>query len=156
MPYKKYTEDEKLSIVATALALGYPKRKDSTAIIYKVLGVDHRTVIRFSKTIDMEKLEIKIMDLKELIEKELGAVFSEMNEKREKATYKDLSVTAGILLDKAFILNGEATSRTETISGNWKDLVEAAKNTDVPPHAPKSKPFKPEMEFKKDNNDLEQ
>lgn len=151
MGRRKIDDNGRANIVAFAIASGYPNRRGSQDyVLKKVSGqkLDYRTLKRWYQNVDLDLLEFKIMELKKLLEIELAEVLEEMNNKRKDASYRDLTVAAGIISDKVILLDGGATNRTENISGNWKDIVEAARTEG------KEKPFKPEMEFK--NKDLEQ
>lgn len=147
----KYSKDDRASILAFAIASGYPLKHGSKQYSHKITKVSPITLNKWFSNIDkyigMELLEIKIMDLKHLIETELTNIFGQMENKRESASYRDLTTAAGILSDKLILLQGGVTNRTESISGSWKDIVEAAKLED------KTEPYKPEMEFKNSLSD---
>ena len=53
-------------------------------------------------------------DLIGCIKAELSNVFTEMGQAREDASYRDLTIAAGILIDKLQLLTGEPTERTES------------------------------------------
>lgn len=54
-------------------------------------------------------------------------ILQKMEEKVDEATFKDLSVSFGILLDKILLMTGHATSRTETVhTVDREDLLRAA------------------------------
>lgn len=145
MGRRKIDDSGRANIVAFAIAAGYPHRRGSQDyVLKKVSGqkLDYRTLKRWYQNIDLDLLEFKIMELKKLLEIELQEVLEEMNNKRKDASYRDLTVAAGIISDKVILLDGGVTNRSENISGNWKDIVESARNEG------KNKPFKPDMELK--------
>lgn len=145
MGRRKITDDGRANIIAFAILAGYPNRRGSQDyVLKKVTGqkLDYRTLKRWYLTVNLDLIEKKIMELKSLVEIELEEVFKEMGEKRKDASYRDLTVAAGIMSDKLIVLQGGVTNRSETISGNWKDIVESARTEG------KQKPFKPDIELK--------
>lgn len=145
MGRRKIDDNGRANIIAFAILAGYPNRRGSTDYVLKKISgqtMDYRTLRRWYLNIDLDLVEQKIMDLKKLLEVELDAVFEEMSKKRSEASYRDLATTMGIMSDKIILLQGGATNRTETISGNWRDVVEAAREEN------RQKPYKPEMELK--------
>lgn len=129
---KRYTEDEKLNLVSVLIANGYKQRKGAMLYTEKKTGVEHRTLAKYYKTVDIDKLEVKIMELKELIQTELQGIFQEMVNKRSNANYQNLVVAAGILIDKYVVLDGGVTNRTENVTKDWKVLVEMARQESLP------------------------
>lgn len=134
MARKAYTQEQKASILAFAIASGYPVRKGSIKYTVANTGIckDPRVIGRWYKTVDRDLIEAKVMELKNFVETELTAIFGEMDKKREGASYRDLTTAAGILTDKLIVLEGGVTGRTESISGSWKDMIEAARNENKP------------------------
>lgn len=55
----------------------------------------------------------KVLELSELVEIELRAIFAEMGVKRATASYANLATAAGIFVDKKQLLAGKATERKE-------------------------------------------
>lgn len=145
MPFKKYSERQKAKLMAYAISTGFPNRRGSKLHASIICGIDRKTVKKWYKQVDIELLEFEIMKLKELLDKELTQVFTEMETKRKDSSYRDLTVALGIISDKLILLEGGATSRTENITG-WKEAIEAARNED------KTKPYKPDMELKEDKS----
>lgn len=124
----RYMENDKLNFVSILIANGYGIRKGALFYTKKITGCDHRTLVRWYKTVNLSLLESRVMELKELIEKELEQIFVEMQNKRDKATYKDLVTGAGILSDKLTVLNGGVNSRDEVIVKDWRQAVLEARN----------------------------
>lgn len=129
----KYSENDKAKVIAAAISMGYPSRKGSRRYAREALQHDHRTLTSWYKKVDVGLIEKQIMELKDLIDKELTFIFEAMEFKRDTASYKELATSAGILMDKAILLQGGATSRTENISTSWKDLIESARQDENKP-----------------------
>jgi len=122
MAYITYTNEHKAAVMALAISAGYPKR-GSKLYIKQISGSKHETLDRWYKTVNLKLLDDKIMELQELIEKELKSIFGSMDEKRKSATYKDLVTGVGILSDKYIVLTGGTNSRNETIIKDWRQAV---------------------------------
>lgn len=140
-PKTKFTEEQ---IQATLEA----RRIVGTRAIARATGINRSTVHKWKKKEDDGTLDSfieekcpdsitenldQIRTEKKLKFVELGwqlalKILIEMENKMPEATFKDLSVGFGIILDKILLATGEATSRTETIhpATSREDLLKAA------------------------------
>lgn len=119
---RRYTDNERAVYVELLIAAGWPDRKGALAASSRRSGVPMSTLLGWARaTRNPPPANARIekrFDLQVAIRAELEAIFEAMNTKRDEASYKDLTVAAGILTEKDQLLAGGATNRTE--------LVEAA------------------------------
>ncbi len=120
---RRYTDEERATYVEMLIASGWPERKGALAEICTRSGVPKSTLRGWAKATrnppPANSRTEKRFDLQAAIRAELEAVFAAMNTKRDDASYKDLTVAAGILTEKDQLLSGGATNRTEFVdAGN--------------------------------------
>ena len=118
MPKRKSYDDKfRASAVVMLEAAGYPTEKGALQKVADNLGVPAMTISRWFKKSNNpapnDLVNEKAIDLLEAIRHELGAVFGEMPNAREFASYKDLATAAGILIDKLQLLENKPTERVE-------------------------------------------
>lgn len=109
----KYSDVDKATALAVLDANGGNVKKTATDT-----GIPRNTLAEWAKgRVSDEVPGIRHetrLELAALIDAELNAIFAEMNNKRELATYKDLATAAGIFTDKKQLLEGKATARVES------------------------------------------
>ena len=101
-----------LLFLATAGGLETPGAVERAA---KALQIPQSTLRDWAKGQAAPPAEIraeKRIDLAEAIRRELDGALGTMPGKRGEASYRDLAVTVGILVDKLQLLQGEPTERT--------------------------------------------
>lgn len=112
---KRYDDKFRASAVVMLEAAGYPDRKGALMEVAAHLGVPHATLSRWYNAQrnppPLELVHEKRMDLRQMLEAELNAIFNHMAVSREEASYRDVGTVAGIILDKLFILNNQPTER---------------------------------------------
>lgn len=113
--HRRYTDEERATLVAMLLKEGYPDKVGALQYVAEYAKV-HTNVLRrwFRSASNPPPTKIvtqKVFELKTAIREELDAIFSEMDSKRDDATYRDLGVVAGIMMDKARLLDDQPTER---------------------------------------------
>lgn len=110
---RKYTDEERASLVVMLEAEGYPNRLGALKKVAEYAGV-HENVLRrwwkgTSNPPPTTSVTHKRIDLSTAINDELLAIFKEMGLKRDEADYRALGTVMGILFDKKMLLEGKAT-----------------------------------------------
>jgi transposase-like protein len=112
---RKYTDDERASLIAILQAEGYPEKLGALKKVAAYAGVHENVLRRWWKGTQnpppTTSVRHKKIDLSVAIREELSAIFTEMNTKRDEATYRDLGVVAGIMMDKQQLLENKPTER---------------------------------------------
>ena len=111
---KRYTDDFRASAVLMLEAAGYPDQKGALVSDAKNVKVPHQTLSRWARGVQNpaphQLVQEKKLDLIDLIENELRAIYATMPKERDDATYRELGVVGGILHDKYQLLRGGATA----------------------------------------------
>ena len=113
---KRYSDKEKASALALLAANGGNVNRTAHEA-----GIPRKTLEQWAKdrTLHPDVAELrqeKILELSELLENEIRAIFDSMKTKRPEALYSTLGVVAGILIDKKQLLDGKATQRSEVVN----------------------------------------
>jgi hypothetical protein len=92
---------------------GYPQRDGALTDVSNHLSVAPSTLHGWfnkkSNPPPEEELEEARLDLSEAIRTEISALLKEMTRARDSASYKDLGIVFGVLVDKLQLLNNEPT-----------------------------------------------
>lgn len=114
---KSYDDKFRASAVVMLEGAGYPDKEGSLTYVAKHLGVPHPTLSRWYNAQrnppPNELVQEKRLELIDMVNAELDAIFKTMPSVRGDASYKDLGTVAGILADKKQLLEGKATERKE-------------------------------------------
>ena len=117
MRRKRYTDDYRASAVLMLEAAGYPKREGALTQVSSRLGVPLSTIRGWytgaHNPPPAELRNEKRFDLVEAIREELEAIFPNLKDRREEASYRELVTAVGILTDKMQLLTGQPTERAE-------------------------------------------
>lgn len=128
---KGYTQDERAKMLAFLFSAGYPFRRGAIRYTQEHTGVHNKHLkkwfLNVPKYVGFDNLKREIMELEKLLEIEVEAVFKELNKKRENATYKELGIIGGIMIDKLVALQGGVNVRTENIATSWKEIIDRVK-----------------------------
>lgn len=118
MAKKQYTDDEVAVALAFLKASGYPTVKGAMDKAARHTGIARNTLRRWARgeshPVGANVVARKTLDLKAVIDNELVEIFDEMDVARDGASYKDLAVAAGILIEKKQLIAGEPTQRIAT------------------------------------------
>ena len=113
-----YTDEDVAVALSFLKASGYPDKKGAMTTAAKHTGVPRNTLRRWANgemhAVGNEVVARKTVDLAAVIDNELAEIFDEMNVARPDASYKDLAVAAGILIEKKQLIAGEPTHRIAT------------------------------------------
>lgn len=113
----KYDDEFRASAVLMLEAAGYPDTEGSLARVSERLNVPARTLSRWARGEQNPPpdrvVKRKKVDLQKAIRAELAAIFAQMDEARADASYKDLTIAAGILIDKQQLIEGKPTQRID-------------------------------------------
>lgn len=125
---KAYSDDFVASAILMLEAAGYPNRIGALDAVHKNLKVPTNTLRRwFRREMNPPPASVvthKRIDFKEAIRAELCAIFDAAQNVREEASYRDLMVAAGIMVDKMQLLEGKPTERTEVVNiGEHRDRI---------------------------------
>src|SRR5688572_29176111 len=114
---KRYTDEERASLIVMLQAAGYPDKIGALKEVSDYSGVNVRVLRRWwlgTQNPPPDKLvRHKKLDMKKAIDDELSSIFTAMKTARADATYRDLGVVAGIMMDKQQLLNDKPTERIE-------------------------------------------
>lgn len=116
-----YTDKQKQGAVLMVEAAGYPHTVGALNRAARETGIAKQTlsdwVKRGIKKVDEAgKQELEVLmeetrsELTELFDHEIREIFKAMKTTRGEATYKDLTIAAGIITDKLRLLSGESTA----------------------------------------------
>lgn len=112
---RRYTDEERASLVVMLESEGYPTKKGALQKVADYAKIPPSTLQRwFHGTNNPPPTQLankKKIDLRQAIEEELNAIFNEMVSKREDASYRDLGTVAGILFDKKQLIEEKPTER---------------------------------------------
>lgn len=126
----RYDDKFRASAVVALEAAGYPNSKGALAQVAKLLDVPAMTISRWFKDRNnpppTEIVTEKRIDLLEMINTELEAIFGVLPNARSSAAYKDLMTGAGILIDKRQLLTGEPTENAKA-----RIIIEYAEDPDA-------------------------
>lgn len=123
-PYKKYSDADKAAFVVMLEAAGYPHVPGALAKVEKETGVGDSTLagwfrqgIHYGNENTTAQVEVLVestrKDMKELLEEKIRRAMRQMDIKEEDASYKDLSLTAAIFIDKLQLLNDKPTQNIQ-------------------------------------------
>ena len=119
MKRRQYSDEFRASSVVMLEAAGYPESKGALARTAKRLGIHDRTLSRWywkeNNPAPAELVNEKRLELSELLDGEIRDALLAMGSAREEASYRDLGVVVGILVDKKQLISGAATQRTEIL-----------------------------------------
>lgn len=94
-------------------AAGYPDRKGALTAVSKKLNTPHNTLLQwYRKTTNPPPSELrqeKRFDLIEAIKAEVESAFGRLPDVRGEATYKEITTSIAIFIDKLQILEGKPT-----------------------------------------------
>ena len=117
MAKNRYDDKFRASAVVMLEAAGWPDKDGALSQVSKHLRVPLTTLHRWAKgesnPVPSDVVTEKRMELGELLDGEVQAIFGEMGRKRIDATYRDLGTVAGILIDKLQLLNDKPTEISE-------------------------------------------
>ena len=107
-------------------AAGWPEQKGALTAVAKKVKVPHPTVSRWGRQVQNpppnELVRDKRIQLTDLIENELQAIYAEFPKARQDASYRDLGVVGGILHDKLQLLTGGSTENVNhNVRMAWAD-----------------------------------
>lgn len=115
----RYTDERRAEIVAMMIAEGWPDKKGAAYRVAQATGLHQQTITNWAKQAHnpppQKVLNEKKESLKELFEKELRAIMSDMPGKRKDADYRTLATAAGILSDKVLRLEGKPSWHIEIV-----------------------------------------
>lgn len=122
MARQRYDEKFRAGAILSLEANGYPHRKGALAKTAKALGVPAPTLHRWfnsssnppASEVVSEKRKTALEWLDELI----PGLLSDLNEKRQEASFRDTGTVAAILIDKRELLRGNVTERVELVDRN--------------------------------------
>ena len=105
-------------------AAGYPKQKGALVAVAKNVKVPHQTLSRWARGVQNpaphQMVQEKKIELIDLIENELRAIYATMPKERDHASYRELGVVGGILHDKYQLLTGGPTENVnQNIRMKW-------------------------------------
>jgi hypothetical protein len=110
---RRYDDKFRASAVVMLEAAGYPDQKGALTRTANHLGVPLNTIKGwYTANRNPPPAELRTEkkgDLVTLFDSELEAIFGDMPNARPDASYRDLGVVAGILVDKRQLLTGEPT-----------------------------------------------
>lgn len=113
---RRYDDKFRTNAVLMLEAAGYPDQKGALTRVANNLKMPPTTLAGWANGQNEPPAELrceKKADVIEFIKKEIPQVFREMGDARQDASYRDLMVGMGILVDKWLILSGDATERHE-------------------------------------------
>ena len=119
MPRKKRSYDDKFraSAVIMLQAQGYPDTKGALQTVSKYLAVPASTLQGwYNATSNPPPTDIryeKTIDLIQSIKDEIAGIIGTLPGKRDEASYKDLSTSLGIFVDKLQLLENKPTEISE-------------------------------------------
>ena len=123
---KRYDDQFRASAIVYLQAAGYPTVFGALSRISAKLDVPTRTLNRWWKSDSNPPpdnlVSEKRIDLVQAIREEAYAALREMGNAREEASYRDLGIVTGIMLDKLQLLTGQPTQRVETIASMLDEL----------------------------------
>ena len=120
MAKRTYTDKFRASAVVMLEAQGYPDRKGSLTAVANHLSIPLSTLkgwydaTRNPPPTNMRNE--KKGDLVAMLRSEVSSILERMEDVRDEATYQQLAVATGILLDKLQILEGKPTHIFEDVT----------------------------------------
>lgn len=136
---RRYTDEERASLVAMLASEGYPDRIGALQKVADYAKVSPDVLRRWWKGTHNpppdDLVVHKKIDLTVAINDELVAIFDEMKLKREEADYRALGTVAGILLDKKLLLEGKPTHNVAIVKA-YKGFSPEEWDDDI--HTPES------------------
>ncbi len=110
---ERYDDEFRSRAVAVLQGAGWPDRWGALTQVSEQLNVPWMTLKGWAtgehNPPPAALVESKRIELSEAIKNEVDLILQEMNKARETATYRDLGVVFGILVDKLQLLNNEPT-----------------------------------------------
>lgn len=127
----QYDDEFRASAVLMLEAAGWPDKLGAAADVSRRVGVPQQTLTRWATGANnpppSKIVKHKKLDIQAAIKAELAAIFAAMPAARDGASYRDLGVVSGILVDKLQLLSGEPTQTNDT-----RILVEYSDNHPAP------------------------
>lgn len=110
---RRYNDEERASFVVMLEAAGYPNTPGALKRVAANAGV-HENVLRrwwkgTSNPAPTTIVSRKKVDLSKAIRNELALIFDRMNVTRDEATYRDVTIAMGILVEKLQLIEGKPT-----------------------------------------------
>lgn len=119
MARKRYDDKFRASAVVMLEAAGWPDEKGALTRVAKHLKIPLATLSRWANEkrnpAPTDLVSEKKGDLVALLKAEAEAIFGDMPNARVDASYRDLAVALGIVLDKHQLLSGGPTERPELV-----------------------------------------
>jgi hypothetical protein len=107
-------------------AAGYPDQKGALTRVASHLDIHPRTLSRWANGEQNpppdQMVSEKKIELTDYIDEEIQKALGAMNDVRHEASYRDLIVGLGVLIDKKQLLSGEPTSINEERSDTRERL----------------------------------
>lgn len=124
----RYSDAVRTSAVLMLEAAGYPNVVGSLSRVAERTRIPARTLSRWfngeNNPPPDELVTEKRFDVIQALKGEVAAALKEMDNARSEASYRDLGVVIGILLDKQQLLEGKPTQRIENIATLLDELPE--------------------------------
>jgi transposase-like protein len=132
---RRYSDRFRADAVAMCISRGYPDRKMAVGEVSRLLGVPEPTLRGWcsgkrNPPFD-EDLEESKENLAGTIRRELGYILEAMDNARSKASYRDLAISFGIMVEKMRLLSDEST---ENINAQIAFIREGPST--IPQHLP--------------------
>lgn len=128
---KAYSDEFVAGAILMLEAAGYGEQPPRGLLaVSKNLKVPENTLRRWFRgsrnTPPAKVVTHKRIDFREAIRDELNAIFDAASNVREEASYRDLMVAAGIMVDKMQLLEGKPTERSEVVNiGEHRERIVA-------------------------------
>jgi transposase-like protein len=110
---RRYDDKFRAGAVAMLEGAGYPQRDGALTDVSKHLGIPDSTLHQWATKVANPPPEDVLaearLDLSEAIRTEIQSLLKEMTRARDSASYKDLGIVFGVLVDKLQLLNNEPT-----------------------------------------------
>jgi hypothetical protein len=107
--------------------MGYPGKKGALSAVSQHTRIPAPTLFRWFRGLQnpapSEMVKETKLDLVAAIRQELSDLFPAMMGARDEASYKDMTVAAGILIDKLQLLEGKPTAINEERGAGARDRL---------------------------------
>jgi hypothetical protein len=114
---RKYSDAAKAEALALLQAEGYPERRGSLVKVSRAIDVPVMTLADWytaeHSIVSTDVRVVQTFNLASVIDAEIESIFAALPGKRDNASYRDLGIVLGILVDKKQLLMGMPTSITE-------------------------------------------
>jgi transposase-like protein len=117
MAQQGYSNEFKAEALARLKAEGWPDKEGAILKVSKQMGVPHQTLSRWTRGMVKDMPSSKEVSeaeeaLADKVESELDMILKQMGLTRATASYKDLNISFGIMVDKLMVLRGKPNKRT--------------------------------------------